>query len=103
MDIDEKYYNDLVRAYLSENPIPQQEISKKPSLLDKIFSKTINVEVPAVILGLYFLTVSVFPLGVASVRKAEFSEGKKDGIEIMKTIYNTQGGNEALKYTSYNK
>jgi hypothetical protein len=103
MDIDEKYYRDLVRTYLNENPIPQQETPKKPSLLDKIFSKTIKLEVPAVIFGLYFLCVSVFPLGVTSVRKAELSEGKKEGIELMKTIYNTQGGNEALRYTSYNK
>lgn len=103
MDIDKKYYEDLVETALGEKQNPEKEIPKDISLLDRIMSKTIKIEVPAVILGLGILYASVFPLGILSVRKAEFSEGKKEGIELMKTIYNTQGGNEALRYTSYEK
>jgi hypothetical protein len=106
MGIDE----DLFEAYFgkskkqSENQ--EQEIPKKDSLLDKIFDSKIfnsSAEIPSIAIGLVLLFYCVLPLGITNVKKINFSEGQKSGIELMQTIYNIQGGNEPLRYTSYNK
>lgn len=103
MDADQRYFREWINTYLNENSNSQKVEPKKSSLLEKTFSKNVKIDIPVVMLGLYLMYALVLPLGITSVRNAEFSEGKKEGIELMKTIYNTQGGNEALRYTSYDK
>ena len=78
-------------------------MGKIKDLSDKLDDDTIKI--PRHVAIMYFIMgTSLLPLAtyVGNLReKVEEAQGMEQGIELMHTIYNTQGGNEMLNPAYY--
>lgn len=79
------------------------ENKKKSTIVDYILGNTMKV--PKLLVYTYYAWATLAPPSIAirgniQEENAE-AKGTKQGIELMHTIYNTQGGNEMLNPTYY--
>lgn len=77
------------------------KLDKKKDLIDLLIDYAEKKTVKEA--GIYLLTAfsianSLHMITISHERRLSTKEGRSQGIELMQTIYNTQGGNEALRY-----
>jgi len=86
-----------------ENLFNEEKDKKVSTLesLEKSMHRFLNKKTSDTILiltTLFMLYTTCMNYGIKQVKDRKFDEGQKKGIELMRIIYSTPGGNEALRY-----